>query len=402
MSRLSNKEVLRREIFNLFIHSSARYGRSHPRTRRLLALLEAFAEEQYIEPRNFVPKSNWAINILPQYSEDRWRSFSRMSPRSFKHILCLISGNSVFYNNSTCQQAPIEAQFKIALWRLSQNGSASGYRPSASQWGVSEGHISNCIKRVVAALFQLREEHIKWPSPSERRQESIKNDEREGFLGAVGKADGTDIVLQYKPGGVFDGEAFFNRKKRYALDLCVVCNSSKKFIYMLTGFSNATHDARVWAHTCLQQDPEIYFSTGQYILADSAYTSIEYLVPPYKAPHARSKEIRQFNRRLSSARIDIEHAFGILKGRWKSLTGLRLLLNSHKQFEYACMWLTACVVLHNILLDLDDAWGEDEGWWTEEEQEEHDTELLSLTPSQRHDGHNKQEAVKAMVLEKVG
>ena len=401
MPRLSNKEKYRREIFYLWIKNRKRHGSNHRITRKWRAVHEALAEERYMEPRVFVPKSDWARNILPKYSDIRWRSFARMSPESFRHILGLISNNPLFYNNANPQQTPIETQLKIALWRLGNDGSASGFRPSASQWGVSEGHINDCTRRVITALFQLREQYIKWPSATERRRESINNDEREGFLGAIGKADNTDIVLQCKPGGEFNDEAFWNKKKRYALDLCAMCDSSKKFIYMLTGFSNATHDARVWGHTRLHQDPETYFSEGQYLLGDSAYTNTEYMVTPYKAPHTRQKRIRKFNRRLSSIRIDIEHAFGILKGRWKSLTGLRLRLRTKKQYEFACMWITACVVLHNVLHGLDDTWSEEEGWEDIEEEEEHDNELLSLTPQQRTRGHNKREAVKIMVLGKV-
>lgn len=73
--------------------------------------------------------------------------------------------------------------------------------------------------------------------------------EQERFSGVVGKIDGTDIVLHYKPGGIFDGEMFWNWKKRYALDVCAVCNSKKEIIYFLTGWPNSQHDARVFAST---------------------------------------------------------------------------------------------------------------------------------------------------------
>ena len=79
---------------------------------------------------------------------------------------------------------------------------------------------------------------------------------------------------------------------------------------------------------------------------------------------------RKFNKKLSRVRIDIEHAFGMLKGRWKSLTGLRVRVNKQERYMYAAQWITACVVLHNILLKCDDRWDEDEGWWTPEEEEE--------------------------------
>lgn len=43
------------------------------------------------------------------------------------------------------------------------------------------------------------------------------------------------------------------------------------------------------------------------------------------------------------------------------------------------MWITACLVLHNILLDLDDNWKEDEGWWTNEYEEEYDKDMIILS-----------------------
>lgn len=110
------------------------------------------------------------------------------------------------------------------------------------------------------------------------------------------------------------------------------------------------------------------------------------MVPPYKAPHISLKENRRFNKRLSSIRIDIEHAFGMLKGRWKSLTALRLRLLNNKQFEFAIIWITACVVLHNVLLELNDEWAEEEGWWTPDEEEEHDEDIILLSEAERRVG----------------
>lgn len=62
----------------------------------------------------------------------------------------------------------------------------------------------------------------------------------------------------------------------------------------------------------------------------------------------------------------------ILKGRWGSLTGLRLLLRSKNSYKFAVKWITACCVLHNLLLDVEDDWKRHEGWWTPEEEDDHD------------------------------
>lgn len=226
----------------------------------------------------------------------------------------------------------------------------------------------------------------------------MTNMERQGFGGVVGKVDGTDIVLKYKPGGVFDGEMFWNRKKRYALDVCAVCNSKKEIIYFLTGWPNSQHDACVFASTHIHRNPTEFFGPGQYLLGDAAYTHTKYMVPPYKAPEANRSENRKFNKKLSKVQIDIEHTFEMLKGRWASLTALRLVINTQKQYRYALKWITAYIVLHNILLQLNDEWEKDEGWWTEEEEERHDADINLLDRAMLQEGIGKREAVKRMVL----
>ena len=238
-----------------------------------------------------------------------------MDPESFKFILSLIENHPIFFNRSTCPQASVKSQLKVALYKLAHDGSASGFVPSSAQWGVSEGHINNCVRRVIYALFELRDKYICWPSREARRLESLQNQERAGFIGAVGKVDGTDIVFHYKPGGELLGEHYFNRKKRYAIDLCAVCDSNKKIIYMLTGYSNAMHDARVWSQTRIHQNPLSYLSPGQYLLGDAAYTPTSYMVSSFKALEANQVENTTFNKQLSHICIDIKHTFGILKRR---------------------------------------------------------------------------------------
>ena len=91
----------------------------------------------------------------------------------------------------------------------------------------------------------------------------MRNQDRGGFLGVIGKVDGTDIVLQYKPGRVFHRDHFYTRKKRYAIDSYAVCDSQKRFISSSVRFSNTTHDSRVWAATQIHQHPTRFFTPGQ-------------------------------------------------------------------------------------------------------------------------------------------
>lgn len=216
----------------------------------------------------------------------------------------------------------------------------------------------------------------------------------------MGKVDGTDIVLKNKPGGVDNGKIFFTQKKKYALDLCAVSDSSTRFIYILAGWPNSQHDAQIYVSTNLQKHQENYFAPGEYLLGNAAYTNSSHLVSPYKSPFTNEKENRRFNQKLSQIRIDIEHAFGVLKGQWGSLTGLRLLLCLKKSYKFAVMWITACCILHNLLLDLKDDWKKHEEWWTSEDKEEHDEELLLLSQEQERRGLLKRKQIKEFVLGK--
>ena len=373
MPRLSEKKRLERDLWDLFVFSAFDQG-LNDESENWLILHEAVRESRYLSSRKHVARSNPRDVVLPSLDDDEFRSFARMDRPSFKHLAGLIRDDPIFQNNSNSMQAPVEAQLLYALYRFGHEGDANSYTKASKLCGVSEGHIYDCTKRVVTALCRIRDRFVKWPDAQERSEESFTNAAREGFTGAVGKVDGTDVVLASKPRGQFDREIYCHRKKVYAINLTAVCNARKEFTYMIAGWAGSPHDAHVFASTKLSKSPLEYFSPGQYLLGDSAYKHTEYLVPRYKAPDTNERINRKFNKKLSRVRIDIEHAFGMLKGRWKSLTGLRVRVNKPERYKYAVQWITACVVLHNILLRSDDGWDEDEGWWTPEEAEEGEEE----------------------------
>jgi len=65
-----------------------------------------------------------------------------------------------------------------------------------------------------------------------------------------------------------------------------------------------------------------------------------------------------FNTAVAAVRIKVEHTIGRLKGRFQSLKALRILISTAKDHARAVLWIRACCVLHNILLEdfYDDAW----------------------------------------------
>jgi hypothetical protein len=55
--------------------------------------------------------------------------------------------------------------------------------------------------------------------------------------------------------------------------------------------------------------------TGEYFLADRGYALNSTTLTPYKMPVG---DQNQFNYKISSARIIVEHVLGLLKGIWSS------------------------------------------------------------------------------------
>jgi hypothetical protein len=74
--------------------------------------------------------------------------------------------------------------------------------------------------------------------------------------------------------------------------------------------------------------PDKYFSSNQYLLGDTAYTSNGFMVTPFKQPRAKQPHEQTFNTTLSSRRIAIENTLGLLKGRFLGVTRVSIRIRN--------------------------------------------------------------------------
>ena len=61
-----------------------------------------------------------------------------------------------------------------------------------------------------------------------------------------------------------------------------------------------------------------------------------------------------FNHRLSELSVSVEHCIGHLKVRFPSLRGLPHRIRRKRDVALCMKWVGSCVILYNLLLDLDD------------------------------------------------
>ena len=119
------------------------------------------------------------------------------------------------------------------------------------------------------------------------------------------------------------------------------------------------------------------------LVGDSAYPIQSWLMKPFTHSPTLTPEQKQFNYRLSRARVAVEIAFGRLKARWR-----RLSKQMDIHIDNVPYIITACCVLHNMCEVHGDTFNEE---WLQDNistdtDETHNHHHSSSSSSSRHEG----------------
>jgi hypothetical protein len=228
--------------------------------------------------------------------------------------------------------------------------------------------------------MHLMPAYIVWPSATERI--ARMHEKHSIFRRAVGFVDGCEIPLQFEPKN--HHETYYSRHKQYGFQMQVVCDWDARIRYAYTGNQASVQDSTALRTTGLWRERDRYFADEEYLIGDKGYFIDKHLIIPYKQPLAgRLEGAEKFNDTIASVctpdtncnrpklinknkkeRVRIEHVFGRLKARWRSLRCLPIHIGDNVEYDHrrANEWMMACAVLHNILQDIaaDEAWLEQE------------------------------------------
>lgn len=118
------------------------------------------------------------------------------------------------------------------------------------------------------------------------------------------------------------------------------------FLDACAGWPGSVHDARMWKssfiYSCLKNGSR---NVGEgHLLGDSAYPLDLFIMTPFKDNgHLTGREIN-YNKSQSAARQMLERAFALLKGRFRRLKYLDMLLIA--EISEVIM---SCCILHNFV-----------------------------------------------------
>ena len=154
---------------------------------------------------------------------------------------------------------------------------------------------------------------------------------------------------------------YFNFKKRYSVSSLGFTASNKRFLWAAVGAPGSTHDSRLLKSCDLFADiqqgrifPSSVLRTREYgdtlftTVGDSAFPRYTWLMKPY-SESTRDPRKRYLKKRLWSARIVSEHAYDMLKGRWRIL-----YKKTECKLKNIRQVIMACIALHNICIARDD------------------------------------------------
>lgn len=315
-----------------------------------------FRNEKNRNRKNFFDWDDCLSENSKRFNDEEFMQHFRMSRKGFRTVLEAIRNDEAFKSHpGKMRKAPVSHHLLVFLYRIGKEGSGANDGSIATFFGIGKGSVKNYVRRVTQALVNLRHEVIRWPEDKEKDDLKKRMKIKYGFQKCIGIIDGTLIILDKRPTQY--GDSYFCRKQcYYAINVQVICDDKGKVTYFYGGWPGSTHDNRAWRNCKVFNDATTWFEEGEYLLADSAYSACLYIVQAFKKVSGSNLSVHQefFNTMLGRARVKSEHCIGILKNRFPCLKRMNVAVDGAKGVKAIMQLFTACAVIHNMLLDVDD------------------------------------------------
>ncbi|KAL6433482.1 hypothetical protein ACFW04_006538 [Cataglyphis niger] len=247
--------------------------------------------------------TDYVEQVISGYSKITFKQHFRMFPETFQMILRLLRQALNATNICGKKQLSSEKQLMITLWLLQihieTNNIATvilsfcAHRSVCVKFGVGKTTALRAVRGVTYALYCLAPRFIKWP----------RGEEATSVIGAV-----DDSFIQ-----------IWAPQKNVASYISV-CDARSLFTHCHAGHAGSMHDARVFRNSLLAefiQKPDEYFPSNSHLLGDAAYSIYPHVVVPFRDNEHLTVRQKNFNYCLSSTRVAIERAFGLLKVRFR-------------------------------------------------------------------------------------
>ncbi|QRV77942.1 DDE superfamily endonuclease [Ceratobasidium sp. AG-Ba] len=287
----------------------------------------------------FIVSMSWA----PDWFRDRYR---------------LLEENPIFQSTGNKPQRPVAHQLACFLLRYGKAGSVATISNTSLSLGV--GTVFIYCERVTRALRMVGLECVAWPDEERKSEMKAVIKDLSGIPGVIGIGDGSLFKLTEKPRR--EGNSYFTYKNFPGINVFFVVDFERRFIAHEGGWAGCKSDRTTFRSSYIWQHRGELIRRGEILLVDKGFFTSPYTCRPYdikdldRMTPVERRQKRAFNRRFSKVRVIVEHAFGLLKKRFPSLT----LMGTSHNIQTVHRLVEALIVLHNLCIDYDDKHSPDE------------------------------------------
>lgn len=285
--------------------------------------------------------------------------FTHMSRRSFEFVFNLIRSDDRFVNPSVlspARQRSVFFQLFVALTRLTGDGDAGCIARVGELFNIGKGTINNYTQRCIAAINEHSDTYVVWPNAAKRAELSSLGDEKYGFPGFIASCDGTMIGLRRAPVFAEFPETYCHpRHKGYGFNVLFWVDHYGTIIRFTCNWPASASDQTIFNASRFALEPWLFLKQNEeFIFVDLGFKRETFAVPPYKGAEGKLKHNALFNTAQRKGRVKVEHANGVIKARFASLNHIPIDIRKPADHDKCSDWITACVILHNLLITLRD------------------------------------------------
>ncbi|XP_055904676.1 uncharacterized protein LOC129940385 [Eupeodes corollae] len=317
------------------------------------------------------------IMTIESFSEEDFKSHFRLRRSTIERLITSYSQHYLSLhavNRGGRIKIGCRKEVFMYIWYISNTVT---FRQLANLFGVTKSSSWVVVNRVCKWLVSKGQDYIKWPQGNAVTENCRKFEEKKRIPGVLGAIDCTHITIVAPK---IDKVCYYNRKHKFTIILQAVVDADKKFIDISCGEPGSLHDSRVLRRSQLFKKALSHtnqlFPANSFIFGDSAYAASNWLVPPYKDNGRLTEQQRTFNYVHSATRIVVEHAFGLLKGRFRRL----LKFTEQRDIRSVTNLVVSACILHNLCIAMGDTYN-DEGISQEEETDTIDAAESTSNPT---------------------
>lgn len=250
-------------------------------------------------------------NPLDYLNDDAVVSKYRLS-RPLIINLCNMFGDRLQRPTARSRALPVSLQVMVAL-RFYATGSFQAVIGDVHN--ISRASVSRVISDMNQCLVQISRENICMPVDHQRLSKLMLDFSRiSKFPNTVGAIDGTHIRIKSPS---VDEHLYVNRKSYHSINVQGLCDSDLIFLNEVARWPGGTHDSHIWRNSSIHDLFENGAITQGWLLGDSGYPLRPWLLTPVLNPTTEAQE--RYNSAHIRTRNVIEHAFGVLKSRFKCI-----------------------------------------------------------------------------------